>query len=704
MNKFLNNLPIKTRMLLSVALFLITLLFSMYSAYNSIGANVTFAEQEKKGNVYQRPLAKILHTTGALRLSLAAARGGVSNPQEIKDLLASVDVSMADLKKAQDAVGVDLQFTDEGLKSRGRDSLNYDLVLDKWTSISKAISENPGGDHDGALASYIADIRGMVVHSGDTSGLILDPDLDSYYLMDVTVIALPQTLDRLAVIGSTLYPQLQAFRSMTPAERTEAAVMSRMLKEADIDRTVADMDTSLKEDANFNGTSDSYQKNAPGWRDDYVSKNIALVELLKKLGAGEVVSQETLVATTKDAQDSAFAFLEKGYDELDAMLDARIATYKGHQQVSILTSVAGIVISFLFFMLVVRSLTRPLADLTSIMTKLAENKLDVDVPYNGVYSEIGKIAASVQVFKQNALDKVKAERAAKAIEERNKIERKEEMEQLAKDFESRVRSIVDAVARSSDTLSNTANDMAGFIGKSTSTAKEVSESASITSQNMQSVAAAAEEMAVTIQDISAQIQRTNTFISDSVQKASGADKHAVHLQEASAKVRDVTKLISEIAAQTNLLALNATIEAARAGDAGKGFAVVATEVKNLASQTDKSIQDIERVMNEMSQATEGMLSTVAGIKQAVDRIFETSGGIAAAVEEQSATVNDIVKNMQIASSNTIQVTQNINTVSRMSNEASQTSQQVLLAANDLNSRAEQLDKEVAEFLTEVRGS
>ena len=691
-------------MLFSVSLFLATLRFSMYSAYNSIGANIVFAEQEKKGDLYQRPLAKILHDTGELRLALASARGGKADAGEIKNLIGAIDQSMTELKKAQDSVGEDLQFTEEGLKSRGRDSLKYELVLAKWEALSKSVTDNAAGDNDGALASYVADIRGMVAHSGDTSNLILDPDLDSYYLMDVTLITLPQTLDRLAVISSTLYPQLQAFRSMAPAERTEAAVMSRMLKEADIDRVTADMDTSFKEDKNFNGVSDSYQKDVPALRDDYVAKNTALVDLLKKLGAGEVVSQEELTATTKAAQASALAFLEKGYDELDAMLDARIASYKGQQRDSILTSIAGIIISFLFFMVVVRSLTKPLADLTSTMKSLADNKLDVDVPYSGVHSEIGNIAGSVQVFKKNALDKIEMERAAKLAEERSRQARKEEMEQLAKDFETRVRSIVVAVSNSSETLSGMANQMAGFLGKSTSTAQEVSESASVTSQNMQSVAAAAEEMAVTIQEISSQIQRTNTFISDSVQKTAGADKYAAHLQAASTKVRDVTKLIAEIAAQTNLLALNATIEAARAGDAGKGFAVVATEVKNLASQTDKSIQDIERVMSEMGEATDGMLTALSGIKQAVTRIHETSGGIAAAVEEQSATVNDIVKNMQVASSNTIQVTQSIGTVSRMSGEANQTSQQVLLAANDLNTRADQLDKEVAEFLTEVRGT
>lgn len=701
MSQFLNNLSIRARMLLSVSLFLLTLLYSMYGAYQSIGANIEFAMMEKKGNLYQRPLAELLHDAGRLRFALAEARADVNSAADIRDFMAAIDKGMEDLKAAQDAVGRDLQFTDQGLESRGRAGLKFEAVAGKWQALRKAVSANIAGNHDAAVASYIADLRGMVAHSGDTSNLILDPDLDSYYLMDITLLALPQTLDRLSVIGATLYPQLA--RGLGYEERMESAVMARMLKEADIDRVIADVDVSFKEDANFYGVNAEYQKGMAAALKEYSEKNMALANFLRKAGVGAPVSTAALKEFWVGAEDAARAMLVRGYGDLDALLDTRIASYRGQQMQAVAVAVAGIVISMLFYMLVVNSITTPLRSLTETMGRLAGGDLGVEVPYGDIRSEIGQIAGSVEVFKKNALDKIRMEKAQKEAEEKQKGERQGEMRRIAQAFEDRVKGIIEAVTTSASGLSETANDMAGFVSQSTRTAREASDSASLTSQNMQSVAAAAEEMAVTIQEISSQIQRTNQFIGDSVQRARGAEEHATSLKDASKKVRDVTKLIAEIAGQTNLLALNATIEAARAGGAGKGFAVVATEVKNLASQTDKSIQDIERVIAEMTDATEGVVSALSGIKTAVDKIYETSSGIASAVEEQSATVNDIVKNMQTASSGTVQVSQNISTVTKLSGEASQSSQQVLVAANDLSKRAEQLDLEVASFLSEVRG-
>jgi methyl-accepting chemotaxis protein len=703
MNKLLNNLSIRSRMLLSVSLFLVTLLYSMVAAYNSIGANLEFSVQEKRGDAYQRPLAGLLAASGKLRVALAEARTGVNSAQDIKDLISSIASGMEDLKSVQATYGEALQFTDEGLKSRGRENLKYEAVAQKWNETSKAISANIAGDHDAGLASFIADLRGMISHSGDTSNLILDPDLDTYYLMDVTLLALPQTIDRITAISSALYPQLAKSHVLSGAERTEAAVMARMLKESDIVRIDGDMDTSLKEDANFHGSTPEYQKNGPALRAGYDAKNAVLEDLLTKIGAGEAVAPEEMKAAAAGAAEASATFLTQGYDELDRMIEVRVDGYRHDQMVSVATSIFGIVLSMLFYMLVVRSITSPLAALAGAMRSLSSGNLDVAVPYAGEHSEIGDMASSVQVFKQNAADKIAMEQAQKAQEASAREDRKIEMAMLAKAFEDRIKGIIDALSQGASGLSGTANDMAGFITQSTRTAREASDSANLTSQNMQSVAAAAEEMAVTIQEISSQIQRTNQFIADSVQKAGGAEQHAGALKDASQKVRDVTRLIAEIAGQTNLLALNATIEAARAGEAGKGFAVVATEVKNLAAQTDKSIQDIDRVISEMSQATEGVVTSLSGIKSAVDKIYETSSGIASAVEEQSATVNDIVKNMQTASSGTVQVSQNISTVTKLSGEASQSSQQVLVAANDLSKQAEQLDFEVASFLSEVRG-
>lgn len=245
MLKFFNNLSIRARLLLSLSLFLLTLGVASIDAYKSIGSNVTFAAQEKKGDAYQRPLADVMSALGKIRFEAARASVKQADENRIAAEVETIHHKMSALKGVQEALGADLQFTEEGLKSRGRDQLAYNLVAEKWNTLAKNLESKQYEGIDAAIASYMADIRGMIAHSGDTSNLILDPDLDSYYLMDITLLALPQTLDRLSVIASTVYPQIADGRELSKSELTEIAVMARMLSESDLARVDADKGFSV---------------------------------------------------------------------------------------------------------------------------------------------------------------------------------------------------------------------------------------------------------------------------------------------------------------------------------------------------------------------------------------------------------------------------------------------------------------------------
>jgi methyl-accepting chemotaxis protein len=280
-------------------------------------------------------------------------------------------------------------------------------------------------------------------------------------------------------------------------------------------------------------------------------------------------------------------------------------------------------------------------------------------------------------------------------------QRRIELQSFSHRFQDRVHGIIGSVAEASTQLAHTAESMKKTISESNLNVKDAVTNTAETYQSVQSVAAAAEEMSATIQEISAQTQNANNLISESVEKVKGADNHAGELRVASQKVKSVIQLISNISSQINLLALNATIESARAGEAGKGFAVVANEVRNLAGQTDKSIQEIEKVIGDMSNASDNVIVSLGSIKEAVDKIYVSSCGIASAVEEQSAVMNDIAQNMNIATHKTQSVKENVTIVGTLSSEAESSSQQVLSAAQELSCQSVQLDKEVTTFLNEI---
>lgn len=704
MNSLLNNLSIRARMSLSVLLFLITLGLAMYSARTAIGANIDFAVMEKYGNEYQRPLAKILDTTAKLRLELTKTQLNQGKKETLAELATIITTTMGNLKSIQDEIGETLQFTDDGLKSRGREALKFETVQEKWKNLSQKANSAAQAKLDADVASFIADIRGMIAHSGDTSNLILDPDLDSYYLMDMTLLALPQTIDRLSVIASTIYPQLASGYEMTQAEKTEAAVMARMLAESDVARLKADMDTSLKEDPNFYGTSDSFQTKGKMWIEEYETKNNALVEMLQKISSGEKVSQETFVSTLLAAQASAHTFLSEGYDELDVLLDKRIASYAGDQQRSLLVSIAGILISLLFFFIVVRTVTAPLDELTDSMDRLASNQLDTQIGYTQAKSEIGKMARAIQVFKDNAMKIIQLKEEQVVHDKRAQDEKKKLIKDLAETFEASVGGIVQSVSATSTELQSSAESLSSTSNQTTKQATHVASASEQTALSVQVVASAAQELTSSIGEISRQVNESTGLISGAVKQIYKTNETVRSLAESSSKIGEVVNLINDIASQTNLLALNATIEAARAGDAGKGFAVVASEVKNLAGQTAKATEEITNSISTMQQVTDSAVTAMQEIAKIVETINAVSNNIVAAVTQQSSATQEIAKNIQHVSDNTAEVSNNIQNVTFAAQESMNGSAQVLSAAGELSRQSERLRTEVSQFLSRIKVS
>ncbi|MDM7947110.1 MAG: HAMP domain-containing methyl-accepting chemotaxis protein [Oceanibaculum nanhaiense] len=355
-------------------------------------------------------------------------------------------------------------------------------------------------------------------------------------------------------------------------------------------------------------------------------------------------------------------------------------------------------------LLIVRGrVTRPMAGITEAMLRVAEGDLDGEIPYKDRKDEIGDLAGTLVVFRDNAEARRRME-AATAEEQRKRAERQQVIENLLVNFDNSVSGVLGAVAAAATELERTATSMTDVAQVTSDQALATSEAAQQTSANVQTVAAATDEMSSSTAEIARQVEESTKVARQASQEAEQTGTIVEELSNSAKRIGEVIGLINDIAEQTNLLALNATIEAARAGEAGKGFAVVASEVKNLASQTAKATEDIVAQVNAMQSATGSTVQAIASIAAVIAQVNEISATISAAVEEQNATTAEIARNVQQAASATEGVTGNIGKVSEAAEQTGAAGAEVLGAAQELSEKSEQMRREIETFLTDIRAA
>ncbi|WP_076867015.1 methyl-accepting chemotaxis protein [Bradyrhizobium mercantei] len=365
-------------------------------------------------------------------------------------------------------------------------------------------------------------------------------------------------------------------------------------------------------------------------------------------------------------------------------------------------SLTSLVFAAIVGFAIARSITLPVRSLSAAMRQLASGDLAVEVPALLRRDEIGQMAATVQVFKENAERIHVLQEENKAGEKRAEAEKRATLMHLADEFESAVGTIVTTVSSSSGQLEASAGTLAGTAEQAQDLATLVATASEQASINVQSVASATEELSASIGEIGRQVQQSARMASEAVEQARATTESVGELSKAAARIGDVVELINTIAAQTNLLALNATIEAARAGDAGRGFAVVASEVKALAQQTAKATCEIGEQISGIQAATRSSVSAIMEITATIEKLSEVSSTIAAAVEEQGTATLEISGNVQQASHGTQQVSSNIVDVQRGASETGRSSSMVLAAARSLSSESGHLRTAVDRFLSTVR--
>ncbi len=354
--------------------------------------------------------------------------------------------------------------------------------------------------------------------------------------------------------------------------------------------------------------------------------------------------------------------------------------------------------------LIGRSISRPLNELGNRMRALANGELEGEIPGIGRGDEVGAMAATVQIFKDNAVRIRGLEKAEAQTQGRAEAERRAAMENLANDFERSVNGIVRSVSTAAAGMQSTAQSMTATASDASARAATVGAASESASNNVGTVAAAAEELSSSVAEISRQVTRSSEIASKAVGDAERTNATVQVLSTGAEKIGEVVKLIHSIAAQTNLLALNATIEAARAGKSGRGFAVVASEVKALANQTAKATEEISAQVAAMQSSTSDAVAAISGITQTIAQMSEITVSISTSIEQQGDATREIARNIQSVAAGSNEISAHIGGVTTAAAATGTAASDVLSNARELDNQSGMLRSAVDGFLAKVRAA
>jgi len=668
MAHLLGKLNLWQKIALIIAAFALPVGILAFFTFRSVDESIKFARLEQSGLTFNRPLTDLLRDLTAHQILLQRYQTGEKQLEaEIIARQTQIDTGFRALDQVTRKLGGTLAFTDADLEKAGLGNFLPARVNNEWQGLKagwqQVSLDRSGQQHEHLIAAVLA----MVDRVNDTSYLVLDPALDSAHLLTTTFEVTPSTQVFVNQIGER---GLQAIGEPSLTRQIAVAGEIAVLRDAYLPRIKDDIETAVREDANYYGSCEILQREVPPRLAEFKKASETMITLADEIAAGgKDVDRGAFIASVDRATATLDQLSQSTMSALDNLIQTRVTHFEQRRIWMAALSAGALLLALLFAWRVVRHTTGRLRRLSEAAQATAvQGDLSHEIEAVGT-DEIGALSHSFCQMVAHLRTLTSQVQKAAIL----------------------VNSSVTEIAATSKQQQTTTSEVAATTIEIGATSKEISATSRELVKTVNQVSEVADHTATLANSGQASLGRMEETMGLFVEAVGAINTKLAVLNEKAGNINQVVTTITKVADQTNLLSLNAAIEAEKAGEYGRGFAVVATEIRRLADQTAVATFDIEQMVKEMQSAVAagvmGMDKFGEQVRRGVGEVQQVSGQLAQIINQvqtlspRFATVNE---GMQAQATGADQITQALSQLSEATQETAESLRQSNVSIEQLH--------------------